>query len=524
MIYRSPYPEVEIPNLPLTSVVLQHGERLANKPALIDGPSGRTLTYGQLADGVRRVASGLARRGFCKGDVFATVCPNVPEFAVAFYGVASLGGATTMLNPLYTAEEMHRQLADAEARFVLTVPECLATVREAVAGTRVEDIFILGEAEGATPFQTLLQNDEPLPPVAINPAEDVVMLPYSSGTTGRPKGVMLTHRNLIAAVMTRRVMLASPEDDTAVCVTPLFHIAGISVLNGILHAGATLVLMPRFDFQTFLRLMQTYRATRTALPPSVVRELSRHPLVEEYDLSKLGLILWSVAPMGEAVARACRERLGCQVKQAYGLTEGGGMTHVVPTDTEDRPGSTGLALPGIEYMIVDIATGAALAPGRSGEIRVRGPHVMKGYLNQPEATAEAIDAEGWLRTGDIGCADADGWLTVVDRLKELIKYKGFQVAPAELEALLLSHPAVADVAVIPSPDEEAGEVPKAFVVLNAETTTEELMDFVAASVAPYKKVRRFEFIDQIPKSASGKILRRVLVERERASMAELVLA
>jgi acyl-CoA synthetase (AMP-forming)/AMP-acid ligase II len=295
------------------------------------------------------------------------------------------------------------------------------------------------------------------------------------------------------------------------------------MLNGTLHAGATLVLMPRFDFQTFLRLMQEYRATRTALPPSVVRELSRHPLVAEYDLSKLRHIVWSVAPMGEAVARACRERLGCRVKQAYGLTEGGGMTHIVPADAEDRPGSTGHPLPGIEYTIVDIVTGAALAPGQTGEIRVRGPHVMKGYLNQPEATAEAIDAEGWLSTGDIGCADADGWLTVVDRLKELIKYKGFQVAPAELEALLLAHPAIADVAVIPSWDEEAGEVPKAFVVLRAEATPEELMGFVAERVAPYKKVRRIEFVEAIPKSAAGKILRRVLVERERASIAEPVL-
>lgn len=516
MIYRSPYPEVEIPDVPLTPFVLRHAERLATKPALIDGPSGRTLTYRELAEGVRRVASGLARRGFRQGDVFATICPNVPEFALAFYGVASLGGATTMLNPLYTAEEMHRQLADAGARFVLTVPERLATVQEAVDGTPVEDIFVLGEGDGATPFQRLLLYDDPLPSVVISP-NDVAALPYSSGTTGLPKGVMLTHRNLIAAITTRWVLLPAPEDDTAVCVTPLFHIAGISILNGTLHAGATLVLMPRFEFQTFLCLLQEYRATRTALPPSVVRELSRHPLVEEYDLSRLGFILWSVAPMGEAVARACRERFGCHVKQAYGLTEGGGMTHVVPTDAEDRPGSTGLPLPGIEYTIVGIATGAAVAPGQPGEILVRGPHVMKGYLNQPEATAEAIDADGWLHTGDIGCADADGWLTVVDRLKELIKYKGFQVAPAELEALLLSHPAVADAAVIPSPDEEAGEVPKAFVVLQAEVAPEELMAFVAARVAPYKKVRRIEFVEAIPRSDAGKILRRVLVERERAA-------
>jgi acyl-CoA synthetase (AMP-forming)/AMP-acid ligase II len=225
--------------------------------------------------------------------------------------------------------------------------------------------------------------------------------------------------------------------------------------------------------------------------------------------------------MDESVARAFRDRFGASVKNVYGLTEACGATHIVPL-AEDRPGSAGPPLPGVEHKIVDIATGNALPPGQSGEICVRGPLVMKGYLNQSEATALTIDAEGWLHTGDLGCADPDGWLNVVDRLKELIKYKGFQVAPAELEGLLLSHPAVADAAVIPSPDMEAGEVPKAFVVLKDDTTTEALIAFIAARVAPYKKVRRIEFIDQIPKSASGKILRRVLVERERAAVPVLI--
>ena len=524
MIFRSPYPDVAIPDVPLTPFILWHAERLANKSALIDSPSGRTLTYGQLADGSRRLASGLARRGFRKGDVFATAIPNVPEFAVVFYGVASLGGAATMLNPLYTAGEMHSQLVDSGARFVLTVPERLATVREAVAGTRVEEIFVPGQAAGATPFQTLLLQDGLQSPVAINPAEDVVILPYSSGTAGCPKGVMLTHRNLVASVLTRLPLLPALEDDTVVSVSPFFHIAGMNHLNSALHAGATIVLLPRFDLQTFLQLLQDSRATRVSIPPPVVLELSRNPIVAEYDLSRLGLILWGAAPMSDAVARACRERLDCRVKQIYGLTEGSGGTHSVPIADEDRPGSAGPPLAGTEYKISDAVTGSDLPAGRSGEICLRGPLVMKGYLNRPEETAQAIDAEGWLHTGDLGIADADGWLTVVDRLKELIKYKAFQVAPAELEAILLSHPAVADAAVIPSPDEEAGEVPKAFVVLKDEATPEELVAYVAECVAPYKKIRGLEFIDQIPKSAAGKILRRVLLERERASIAEPVLA
>jgi acyl-CoA synthetase (AMP-forming)/AMP-acid ligase II len=522
MIYRSPHPDVEIPDIPLAAFILQKAAHVADKPALIDGPSERTLTYGQLADGVRRVAVGLARRGFGKGDVFATICPNVPEFALAFYGVAALGGATTMLNPLYTAAEMHHQLADSGARFVLTMPEQLSTVWEAAAGTRVEEVFVLGDADGGAVFQTLLQHDGPLPSVPIGP-DDVVLLPYSSGTTGRAKGVMLTHRNLIASVLTRRLVDPIDEDDTGVAVYPLFHIAGITNLNASLYAGTSYVLLPRFDLRMLLRLLQEYRATRTAVPPPIVLDLSRHPMVAEYDLSRLVSICWGAAPMAEAVVRACRNHLGCHVKQAYGLTEASGMTHVVPLTAEDRPGSAGPPLPGTEYTIVDIATGAALAPGQAGEVCVRGPLVMKGYLNQPEETGQTIDAEGWLHTGDIGCTDEDGWLTVVDRLKELIKYKGYQVAPAELEGILLTHPAVADAAVIPSPDEEAGEVPKACVVLKGEATAEELMAFVASHVAPYKKVRRLEFVEQIPKSASGKILRRVLIERERATTSVPVL-
>jgi acyl-CoA synthetase (AMP-forming)/AMP-acid ligase II len=518
MIFRSPHSDIEIPEMPLTPFVLRHAERLAAKPALIDGATGRTLTYGQLADGVRRTAVGLAARGFGKGDVFATVCPNLSEFALAFYAVAALGGATTMLNPLYTVEELTAQLGDAGARFVLTVPERLEAVREAADLAGVEEVIVLGETERAIPFAVLLERDGPFPAVNIDPANDVSALPYSSGTTGRPKGVMLTHRNLIVNALLLRATQQVSCDDTTVAVFPFFHVGGLNLLGASLHAGDTIVFMHRFEFQTFLRLLQDYHATHITVPPPIVLELSRHPMVADYDLSRLRLIQWGAAPLSEAVVQCCRERLGCRVKQGYALSEASGRTHMVPAAAEDRPGSAGPPAPSTECKIVDVATGAALAPGQTGEVCIRGPMVMKGYLNNPEATARTIDGEGWLHTGDLGYADEEGWLYVVDRLKELIKYNAYQVAPAELEAVLLSHPAVADAAVIPSPDERAGEVPKAFVVLKAEATPLELMVFVAARVAPYKKVRRVEFVEQIPKSPSGKILRRVLVERERAAV------
>jgi len=519
MIFRSPYPDVTIPEVALTPFVLQRAQELADKPALIDGPSGRTLTYGQLAGAVRLAAAGLAQRGFHKGDVFAIYSPNLPEYAIAFHAVSSLGGINTTVNPLYTADELAYQLNDAGARFLLTIPQFVDKALEAAGKSEVEEVFVFGEAEGATPFASLLQSDGQVPEVQINPGEDLVVLPYSSGTIGLPKGVMLTHRNLVANIC--QVDGAGEwvtEDDVLMGVLPFFHIYGmVIILNLGLWYGVTIVTIPRFDLEQFLQVMQDYGVALAHLVPPIVLALAKHPIVDRYDLSKLKMIISAAAPLGEDVARACAERLGCPVLQGYGLTETSPATHVSPEVPEKiKPAAVGPCVPNTESKVVDISTGAELGPDQNGEIWVRGPQVMKGYLNNPEATAATIDAEGWLHTGDIGYADEDGYFYIVDRVKELIKYKGFQVAPAELEALLLSHPAIADAAVIPSPDEEAGEIPKAFVVLRGEVTADEIMAFVAERVAPHKKIRRVEFVEQIPKSAAGKILRRVLVERERS--------
>jgi acyl-CoA synthetase (AMP-forming)/AMP-acid ligase II len=275
--------------------------------------------------------------------------------------------------------------------------------------------------------------------------------------------------------------------------------------------------MPRFDLEQFLEQVQKYGVTYLHLVPPIVIALSKHPVVDKYDLSKAKWALSAAAPLGGPAAEAFTRRLGTQLVQAYGMTEVSGATHVgscVPGHI--KPTSGGTLLPNVECLVVDPVSGDAVERGEQGEIWVRGPIVMQGYLGRPDATAATIDAEGWLHTGDVGYVDADGDIFIVDRVKELIKYKGLQVAPAELEAVLLGHPAVADAAVIPSPDEEAGEVPKAFVVLKAPAGSEDIMAFVAERVAPHKKIRRMEFIEAIPKSATGKILRRVLIEQERA--------
>ena len=519
MIYRSPLPDVEIPVRPLHEHVFEHAGRWPGKPALIDGPTGRTLTYAQLQAAVRGVAAGLAARGFGHGDVLAIYSPNLPEYASAFFGVSAAGGVVTTMNPLYTAAEVNRQLRDSGARFLLTVPQFLAAAREGAAGAAVEEIFVFGEAAGATPFASLPAEGEP-PAAAIDPRRDLAALPYSSGTTGMPKGVMLTHYNLVANVTQIAANEGVAEDDTLIGVLPFYHIYGMTVIMGAaLRAGATVVTMPRFDLEQFLGLLQKHRVTTAYLVPPIVLALARHPLVDRFDLSSLRNVMSGAAPLPESVARGAAARNdGMLVRQGYGLTETSPVTHTNSPRTEIRITSVGTALPNTEWRIVDAAAGADAAPGAPGEVWVRGPQVMKGYLHDPEATRGMIGADGWLRTGDVGKADADGYLYVVDRLKELIKYKAFQVAPAELEAAVQSHPAVADAAVVPSPDEEAGEVPKAFVVLRegAAATAEEIMAHVAAQVAPQKKVRRVEFIDAIPKVPSGKILRRRLVERERA--------
>jgi acyl-CoA synthetase (AMP-forming)/AMP-acid ligase II len=516
MPVRSLHPDVSISESSLADFIFEHAHEFGDKPALIDGPTGRTITYAQLVGGVRAVAAGLAGKGFRKGDTFAIYSPNVPEYAIAFHAVSRLGGINTTANPLYTPDELALQLKDSGARYLLTIPQFAPNALEAAERSGVEEVFVFGEAEGATPFASLMSTDAP-PDVDINPAEDLVILPYSSGTTGGPKGVMLTHRNLVANLCQFQNMFPIGREDRIIGILPFFHIYGMTVImNSAIRNGTTIVTMPRFDLEEFLGLLQEHRITRAHLVPPIVLALAKHPVVDKYDLSSLTHIMSGAAPLSGETAGECAARLECRVVQGYGLTETSPVTHCMSDDLEDRPGSIGPPIPNTECMVVDPATGKEVAPDEVGEVLIRGPQVMRGYLNSDAATAAAIDSEGRLHTGDLGYADKDGFFFLVDRLKELIKYKGYQVAPAELEALLVSHPAVADAAVIGSADVETGEVPKAFVVLRGEATADELMDYVAQRVAAYKKIRRLEFVEQIPKSASGKILRRVLKDQESA--------
>ncbi|MFC9591186.1 AMP-binding protein [Streptomyces sp. NPDC056944] len=524
MVFHSAYEPVPAVSLPIHDAVLGRAAEWGDTPALIDGAGELALTYGQVDAFHRRVAAGLAGAGVRKGDVLALHSPNTVLFPVAFYAATRAGASVTTVHPLATPEEFAKQLRDSSARWIVTVSPLLASARAAaeLAGG-IAEIFVCDradEGEGVRSLQDFLGSTDPVPEIAIDPGQDVAALPYSSGTTGVPKGVMLTHASIATNLAQLTPVIPMGPGDRILAVLPFFHIYGLTALmNAPLRSGATVVVLPRFDLDTFLGAIQKHRINGLYVAPPIVLALAKHPAVADYDLSSLEYIVSAAAPLDAALAAACSARLGLPpVSQAYGMTELSPGTHVVPLDAPaPPPGTVGRLLPSTEMRILSLDDPAKdAAPGEEGEIAIRGPQVMKGYLGRPDATAAMIDADGWVHTGDVGRVDEDGWLFVVDRVKELIKYKGFQVAPAELEALLLTHEGVADAAVIGVTDADGTEIPKAFVVRQPTApglTAEEVVAHVAARVSPYKKVRSVEFIDTVPRAASGKILRRELRER-----------
>jgi acyl-CoA synthetase (AMP-forming)/AMP-acid ligase II/NAD(P)-dependent dehydrogenase (short-subunit alcohol dehydrogenase family) len=510
-----------IPDVVLPEFVLGQAHLRGGKRALVEAGTGRELTYAQLAATVRQAGAWLAAHGVHPGDVLALCAPNSIEFVVTWYAASSIGAILTTVNPLASGPEITAQLRRTRAFWLVTTDDLVAPkLREAALASEIVETFVIGagaaEMPGARRFEVFHSGrDAEALPAGLRPS-DVAFLPSSSGTTGRPKSVVLTHRSLVASLGQMRRVPGVTEDDVFIAALPLFHIFGFqATLNLPLLHGATVVILPRFELGAFLSAIADHRVTRAEVVPPIVSALANSELVDDYDLSSLRMVTVGAAPLGAGLARDCARRIGCRVKQGYGLTELGGATHVAPDDGPDRPDSIGPAMPGVECRVVDPETQADLGPGEPGELLIRSAGAMRGYLGDPDATAATIDAGGWVHTGDIVTVDADGWFRVTDRIKELIKYKGYQVAPAELEEIMLTHPAVADAAVVRSLDASAGEVPKAFVVLQAPASAEELTTWVAERVAPYKRVRHVEFTTQIPRSPSGKILRRLLAERER---------
>jgi acyl-CoA synthetase (AMP-forming)/AMP-acid ligase II len=522
MPFSSPYPDVDIPALSLYEFLFGSIEPAdLDRVAAIDGASGTSTTYRALLEQIDGVAGALAQRGIGVGDVVALHCPNIPAFLAVFHGILRAGATVTTVNTLNTADDVASQLRDSRASFVFTLSPIQAAAVEAVAAVGMDpaNVVVIDGAEGYSSLRDLLALKAAPPPVSFDPSTHLAVLPYSSGTTARPKGVMLTHRNLVANVAQASPLIGAAPDDRLLAVLPFFHIYGMTVLvNLALSLRAALVTMPRFDLVEFLRILQDERCSYVFIAPPIALALAKHPLVDQYDLSSVHTIFSGAAPLDGGIGSAVAERLGCRVRQGYGMTEMSPVSHAIPLDRPDIPlSSVGLTLPNVSCKLIDPATGEEIPVPESGvsapgELLCAGPNIMVGYLGNPEATAETLESDGWLHTGDVATVSSEGFVTVVDRLKELIKYKGYQVAPAELEAVLVGHPLIADAAVVAGYDADGEEVPKAFVVLQAGANLDEnaVIAYVADRVAPHKKVRQVVMTDSIPKSSSGKILRKDL--------------
>ena len=496
----------------LTQDLKAQVERTPGKVALVDGVGGASYTFAQVLEASTRLGRWLQDAGIEPGDRVGLVSPNSCEWVVAFWGALFCGATVTTLNPLYTEREISHQFGDSQPKAVF-VAETTAEATKAVWGDEpglhfTSEVWELARnAKGDA--------DEP----TFDPKQHLAVLPYSSGTTGAPKGVMLSHYNLTSNI--RQFLGCGYIDAYSVLINflPFFHIYGMAVLMipG-LAAGATQVVLPGFDPRRFLEVIAEYRATNLYMVPPAMLVLANTG--DAADLSSVKYIMSGAAPLPIDVARRVEDAYACEVFQGYGMTEASPVTHITVMG-RNRPGTVGPPVADTRQKVVDLVSGDELPIGEIGELLVAGPQVMLGYFNRPDATAESIvedDTGRWLRTGDIVSVDNEAYVTVHDRAKEMIKYKGYQIAPAELEAVLIEHPDIADAAVIPIDTGTVdGEIPKAFVVVRegATLTEDAIAEHVAGKVAPYKKVRQIEFIDRIPKNPSGKILRRELKAAEK---------
>ena len=364
-VHASTIPDVDIPDVPITEHVLRRATEVPDKPAFVDGLSGRVVTFAELSDRIHRFAGGITARGFAPGDTIALISPNIPEYVVVFHGAAVAGGIVTTVNPTYNAEEIRYQLNDAGASKLITIPDVIPTALEAIEGTGVTEVYVIGEHDDAVPMSELL-TAEPMAQVPVDPASQVMVLPYSSGTTGLPKGVMLTHTNLVANLVQCDAMLKYSPDSAGLAVLPFFHIYGMQILmNGLLSNGCTVVSMPRFDLVGALQLIQEHQLTHFYAVPPMILALAKQPVVDDYDLSSLEVVLSGAAPLGGELADEAANRIDCQVIQAYGMTELSPATHItVPGDY--RPGSVGLTVPNCSARIVDPDTGEDQDVGGEG--------------------------------------------------------------------------------------------------------------------------------------------------------------
>ncbi|XP_022772588.1 4-coumarate--CoA ligase-like 5 [Durio zibethinus] len=519
---RNPIPLPRNDSLDVTTFISARAHH--GKFAFIDAGTGRRLTFSELWRAVDSVATCLSDMGIRKGHVVLLLSPNSIFFPIVCLSVMSLGAIITTTNPLNMAAEIGKQIADSKPVLAFTIPQLLPKL----AGSTIPIVLLddsvnnnVGEAKIVTTLNQMMKTEPSGSRVRdrVN-QDDTATLLYSSGTTGASKGVVSSHRNLIAMVQTVLGRFSLEEGEQRfICTVPMFHIYGlVAFATGLLASGSTVIVLSKFEMHDMLSTIEKYRATYLPLVPPILVAMvnAADQIRKKYDLSSLHSALSGGAPLSKEVIEGFLEKYpNVKILQGYGLTESTGIGASTDSLEESRRyGTAGMLSPSMEAKIVDPDSGKALMVNQTGELWLRGPSIMKGYFSNPEATISTLDSEGWLKTGDLCYIDDDGFIFVVDRLKELIKYKGYQVPPAELEALLLSHPEILDAAVIPFPDKEVGQFPMAYVVRKPGSNLSEtaVMDFVARQVAPYKRIRKVAFVASIPKNPSGKILRKDLIK------------
>ncbi|KAF9938820.1 hypothetical protein BGZ67_010370 [Mortierella alpina] len=501
------------------------------KTVFVDPITEKSITFGEFQRETKHFAAGLQDTfGFQPREVLAILSCNQYDFGVPILGALCAGGAVTTINHSYTLDEVVHQLRDSGAKYMVTTVDLLPTATQAaeICGIAPDAILLFGGADDATSGKRAYQSvysKRLAVPVKID-MDDIAYLCYSSGTTGKSKGVMLTHRNItsnLVQIMSYDAEVIKEKDLVILGFLPLYHIYGLmNCLHISLITGTETVIMPKFDLPSYLENIQKYKVTNTFIVPPVALALAKHPMVLNYDLSSLRHIACGAAPLPKDLCRLIESRLGVYCRQGFGMTEAAPLVACQRPSQRGPDGSVGPLVAGLQAMVIDTETGKELGVGQQGEWLLKGPNVMKGYLNNAEATRITIREDGWMHTGDIVYVDEQGNWFVVDRLKELIKYKGFQIPAAELEALLQTHPKVMDAAVIPAYDaSQATEIPRAYVVPHESAEANEALkrdieEFVAGKVAHHKKLRGgVVFIGEIPKSASGKILRKDIVKLDR---------
>jgi len=545
-----PLPNATLPEL-LDRTVEQFPDRVALRFFLDARLPAPALTYRQLQDATLRFATALFQLGVRKGDRVALMLPNCPQFVIAFYGALRIGAIPVNTNPMYVSREMKEQFEDSGCETVVLLDQFYPRLREIHAATRVRRVIVVDIAESLPwharllvhlaqrrrgervtipaqvdtySFRDLVRSYPPTPPGADLKPSDVALFQYTGGTTGTPKAAMLSHRNLVANSLQAKAWFprTATRREIFLAAIPFFHVYGLtSVLLFGVAAGAEIVVIPRpRPVDIVLEAIQRFRVTLFPGVPTLYAAINEHPRVGEYDLRSGALCVSGAAPLAREVFERFEALTGGRLVEGYGLTETSPLTHCTPLFGERRPSSIGLPFPDTDARIVDMTTGAPLAPGEDGELEVRGPQVMLGYWNRPEDTADVFH-EGWLRTGDVARVDAEGFFYVVDRRKDMIDASGFKVLPREVEEVLLMHPKVREAVVAGVPDLYRGETVKAFVVLKPgeSSTEEEIVEFCRLHLAAFKVPRKVDFRSELPKTMVGKYLRRVLVEEERAAKA-----